>query len=192
MSNGDECNPPKPGPSGPSRFGPSAIIREGPPSEDPHLLTFFVTGAENLVRERRKTTRFAAVEQRTWLGWWRSRLEFTTVAARLQDISQGGARLVMADPPPAQQIVWLCLGIPDPTECVQAKVLAVTGTPEGDFVVRLAFGTPCPQNLYRVAIEGLTVRADVDLGGMSGGAGQQHPGGRERECRARPARIHST
>ena len=60
---------------------------------------------------------------RAWLGWWTSPGEFGSVAARLEDISLGGAKVVTANPPAPQQLVWLCLGIPDPTECVQAKVL---------------------------------------------------------------------
>jgi hypothetical protein len=114
------------------------------------------------VAERRRSTRFPAVERRAWLGWWTRPRRFETVAARLDDISQGGARLVMADPPAFPQIVWLCVGIPDPTECVQAKVLEVKPAPDGDSVIRLAFGIPCPHNLYRVAISGLARRRTSD------------------------------
>jgi hypothetical protein len=158
MSTADERNPQWPGPRSPSRFGPTAIIREAPPSEDTHLLSLFAEQAEVAVAERRESSRFRAVEQRAWLGWWAGPRRFATVDARLDNISQGGARIVMADPPPVQQIVWLCMGIPDPTECVQAKVLEVKPTPEGDSVIRLAFGIPCPHNLYQVAIYGLAGR----------------------------------
>jgi len=106
--------------------------------------------------ERRQSPRYRALEQRAWLGWWVGPHQFITMAARLEDISQGGAKLVAADPPPAQHIVWLCLGTPEPTECVRSKVVATTRRPEGDCIVRLAFGTPCPQNLYQIAISGLT------------------------------------
>jgi hypothetical protein len=44
--------------------------------------------------------------------------------------------------------------VPDPAECVQAKVVAVSLRSERDFIVRIAFGTPCPQNLYQIAIHG--------------------------------------
>lgn len=154
MSTADEPNPTRPGPRTPSRFGPAAIIREAPPSEDKHLLCLF---AEQ-VADRRQSPRFPAVEPRAWLGWWVGPQRFATVAARLDNISQGGARLVLPDPPPVQQIVWLCMGMPTPAECVQAKVLEVGRTPEGDSVIRLAFGAPCPHNLYRVAISGLAER----------------------------------
>jgi hypothetical protein len=118
----------------------------------------FAQQAETAVADRRLSPRFRAVEQRAWLGWWTSSRAFATIAARLDDISQGGAKLVITDPPPVEQIVWLCLGIPGPTECVQAKVLAVLPTPRGDAVIRLAFGAPCPLNLYQLAIYGLAER----------------------------------
>ena len=139
----------------PGRFGPTAVVREGPLSEDAHLLPLFAERGDVPINERRASPRFPAVERRAWLGWWSAPEQFARFAARLDDISLGGAKLVTADPPPLGQVVWLCLGTPDPTECVQAKVLQVLPTPDGTSIVRLAFGTPCPQNLYRVAIYGL-------------------------------------
>jgi PilZ domain len=118
------------------------------------VLAFFVDDAGQLVEDRRSSPRFRAVVQRAWLGWWTSPGEFGSVAARLDDISLGGARVATANPPAAQQLVWLCLGIPDPTECVQAKVLEVSPGSGGEFIVRLAFGAPCPQNLYQTAVYG--------------------------------------
>jgi hypothetical protein len=141
-----------------SRFGPAAIVRESPASEDTHLLAQFAAAAASgggHVPERRRWVRVPAVEHRAWLGWWVAPSQFTTEAARLEDISHGGARLLTADPPAPGLIVWLCLGTPEPTECVQAKVVAVSAGPEGQSIVRLAFGTPCPENLYRVAVHGL-------------------------------------
>jgi hypothetical protein len=134
------------------------VIREGPPSQDTHLLSLFRSDAETVAVERRQSPRYPALACRAWLGWWTAPCEFGTVPAHLEDIGPGGAKLIAAKPPLAQQIVWFCLGVPDPTECVQAKVVAVTPiseVPEGDFIVRIAFGIPCPQNLYQVAIYGV-------------------------------------
>jgi hypothetical protein len=156
MSSPDERDSPIRGPKKPPRFGPNAVIREGPASEDAHVLDLFGSGPHPATEERRRSPRHAAVIHRAWLGWWVGPGEFRCVAACLQDISLGGARLATSDPPASHQFVWLCLGTPDPTECVQAKVLAVAQRPEGDFVVRLAFGTPCPHNLYQTAIYGLS------------------------------------
>lgn len=162
MSNVRESVPPQPahGPRPASRFGPAAVIREGPASGDVQLLSLFAGGDGASRLDRRQSPRVTAVERRAWLGWWANPGEFATAAASLDNISQGGARLFMAGPPPPGQIVWLCLGLPDPTECVQAKILAVTPNPDGDGhpTVRLAFGAPCPLNLYRVAVHGLADR----------------------------------
>jgi hypothetical protein len=155
MSSTDERNPRMKSRRHQSHFGPAAVIREGSSSGDAHLLSHFVNGAGERALERRSSPRYRAVVHRAWLGWWTSPGEFGSVAARLEDISLGGARVVTANPPATQELVWLCLGIPDPTECVQAKVLEVIPTPDGDFVVRLAFGAPCPQELYQTAVYGL-------------------------------------
>lgn len=142
-----------------ARFGPGAIIREGPPSEDVQLLRYFGSVALGMPLDRRRWSRVpAASEPRAWIGWWAGPRRFVSFDARLDNISQGGAKLLSASPPPVHQIVWLCLGIPDPIECVRAKVLEVVPAPGGDSAVRLAFGAPCPENLYRIAVDGLAPR----------------------------------
>jgi hypothetical protein len=154
MSSAEKPNPRMPRRRDPSHFSPSAIIREGPPTGDARLLSFFVDRDGHIVEEPRSSPRFRALVQRAWLGWWSTPSEFGRVAACLEDISLGGARLVTANPPAVQQLVWLCLGNPDPIDCVQAKILAVTPNPAGGHTVRLAFGIPCPQKLYQTAIYG--------------------------------------
>jgi hypothetical protein len=169
MSHQDVSDSSRPGVRPSTRYGPAAIVREAPASEDVELVALFGSeagGSPDLEPpapafvERRRWRRFPAIEHRAWLGWWAGPRQFTTVAARLEDISQGGAKLTTADPPAAGQIVWLCLGIPEPCECVQAKVVATSPTPEpeGGTIVRLAFGTLCPEKLYRIAIHGLAQR----------------------------------
>jgi hypothetical protein len=152
MPTADERDPALSGAKTPSRFGPAAVVREGPPSQDTHLLSRFGSGTGTVALERRRSPRFLTVEHRAWLGWWTAPDEFGTVPVHLEDISMGGAKLFAATPPEPQQIVWFCLGVPDPAECVQAKVVAVTPRPEGDSIVRIAFGIPCPLNLYQTAI----------------------------------------
>jgi hypothetical protein len=146
-----------------SRFGPRAIIKEASPTEDAHVLPLFGQHADGdddrpAADDRRLSRRYQAVEQRAWLGWWSQDRGFAITIARLDDISQGGARLVAPVPPPVDQILWLCLGSPGPAECVQAKVLAALPSPQGDFIIRIAFGAPCPTALYRIAIYGLAGR----------------------------------
>ena len=163
MSSADESNPRKPGRGDRSRFGPSAVVREGPPSGDAHQLSFFVDGDGLVVEDRRSSPRYQAVEHRAWLGWWIRPGEFGSVAAHLEDISLGGAKLVTANPPAAQQLVWLCVGIPDPTECVQAKVLQVRPRYRRRLHRPARVRIPCPQNLYQTAIYGILKRGDDGL-----------------------------
>jgi hypothetical protein len=167
MPTADERDPAPPGAKTPSRFGPAAVVREGPPSQDAHLLCLFGTGTSPVAEERRRSPRFPAAEHCAWLGWWTAPGEFGTVPVHLEDISLGGAKLLAAEPPMPQQIVWFCLGLPHPAECVQSKVVAVTPVSEGDFIVRIAFGIPCPQNLYRAAIYGLGSAAHAPAAPMS-------------------------
>jgi hypothetical protein len=146
----------------PKRFGPYAIVREGPisegrdviglfPSEPPHAIdSSLPTGIE-----RRRSARIVAREHRLWVGWWVGPNQFHTVGSFLDNISQGGARVLIVDPPPKDQLIWLCLGNPTPAECVSAKVLEVIPLFSGDFAIRVAFGSPCPSNFYRIAIQGV-------------------------------------
>src|SRR6185503_9932557 len=103
MANDDQSNRPRPAVRAPSRFGPTAIVREGPPSEDVHLLALFVAEAvcdfdsdEEAERppgrsfpERRQSPRFRPAEQQVWLGWWSTAGHFTRIDARLENISKG-------------------------------------------------------------------------------------------------------
>jgi hypothetical protein len=154
MPTAEKRHPVPAGAKTPLRFGPAAVTREGPPSQDTHLLCLFESSARTVVEERRHVPRYRTALHRAWLGWWTAPGAFGTVPVHLDDISLGGAKLLAAEPLLPQQIVWLCLGVPDPAECVQAKVVAVTPRSEGDFIVRIAFGIPCPHNLYQAAICG--------------------------------------
>lgn len=143
----------------PKRFGPYAIIRDGPHSEGGEMLALFQADISGTIAvpegvERRRSPRFPAREHRPWVGWWIGTGAFHTAASSLENISQGGARVRMLDPPPEDQLVWLCIGAPKSAECVRAKVLEVVRLPSGESVVRLAFGTPCPENFYRIVALG--------------------------------------
>jgi hypothetical protein len=141
----------------PKRFSPYAIIREGPVTEGGDVLALFqkeISGAVAVPAgvERRRSPRFPAREYRLWVGWWIGPSAFHTAASYLENISQGGTRVRMLNPPPQDQLVWLCLGDPNPAECVRAKVLEVVLLPSVEYAVRVAFGTRCPDNFYRIAV----------------------------------------
>lgn len=104
-------------------------------------------------RDRRSMPRHAA-EFAIWLGWWRGEREFFAIPARLVNISRGGALVTAINPPPGRHTVWICHGSPVPTECVEAKVLAVTMIRRREYGLRLVFTEPCPHRLFEAAVCG--------------------------------------
>src|SRR5262245_37604236 len=94
--------------------------------------------------ERRASRRYKAVDGRSWAGWWTQPEEFVASATLIDDISVGGARVLIGSPPEEEQQVWIRLAQDDQQQCGQGTVLEVCPTQQGDFWVRLAFVTPCP------------------------------------------------
>jgi hypothetical protein len=108
-------------------------------------------------RDRRFMPRHNAAEFALWLGWRRGAGEgdFFATSARLINISRGGALITAIDPPPQGHTVWICLGSPDPTDCVEATVRQVTTVRRRQCAVRLAFARPCPQDFFEAAVCGI-------------------------------------
>jgi hypothetical protein len=106
-------------------------------------------------RDRRFMPRHEPAEFALWLGWWRGDAEFFANNARLINISRGGALLTAIDPPPQRHKVWICLGSPDPTNCVEATVLGVTTVRRRQCAVRVSFARPCPQDFFEAAVCGI-------------------------------------
>jgi hypothetical protein len=104
--------------------------------------------------DRRSMPRHAAAEFAIWLGWWRGEQEFFALTARLVNISRGGALVTAIGPPPERHLVWICHSSPEPTECVEAKVLEVTRVRRREWALRLAFTEPCPHGLLEAALCG--------------------------------------
>jgi hypothetical protein len=104
--------------------------------------------------ERRETPRYEAAEDRVWLGWWGDSNDFQAIAARLDNISWGGARLFSPVPPVTEEDIWMRLGTEVVSECVRAVVLDVRPRPEGDYVVRLEFEGPCPGDFFHTVVTG--------------------------------------
>jgi hypothetical protein len=111
------------------------------------------------VRDRRFMPRHEAAEFAIWLGWWRgeakSHKDFVTTNARLINISRGGALITAIDPPPHAHKVWICLGAPEPSDCVEAIVRQVTTVRRRQCAVRLSFTGSCPQAFFEVAVCGI-------------------------------------
>ncbi len=142
-------------------------------AEDSRVIDHFRREAPPADRERRKLPRFDAADNRVWLGWWLGETNFVCTAARIINISQGGALLSPQDPPPQDRPCWLCLGVPEPVDYVEVAVLEVTANRVGQFAVRLAFREPCPFSFFKAVIEGHAGPAELV---PTGGPPQPSPG----------------
>jgi hypothetical protein len=113
--------------------------------------------------ESRRAARHAARTDVVWLGWWRGEgnAEFFALTARLANISRGGALVVLRHPPPEPHPVWICLGTPEPDECLAASSLEVRRARRRECSVRLAFRSPCPSRFLEAAICGRASRRIV-------------------------------
>jgi hypothetical protein len=100
--------------------------------------------------ERRLSPRDPAVANGARLEWWEGDTSRDT-AARLVDISEGGALVVADVPPPLAQAVWLRVVDPAPTDWVKATVVRHGGPHEAG----LAFADRCPADLYMAATLGI-------------------------------------
>ena len=106
--------------------------------------------------EGRRAARHAARLSVVWVGWWRAGDEFFAETARLSNISRGGALIVVRDPPPESRPVWICLGTPEPDECLAGRALEVRRARRGECAVRIVFCEPCPSRFLEAAVCGRT------------------------------------
>lgn len=124
------------------------------------------TGGPHFSLERRLHPRLPAVDFRIWVGGWASEREFVTIAARVVNLSRGGA-LVLTNVPFAEyDDVWLRLGNPAFDGCVRAEVLEASETDDGDYLLRLRFHEGCPDVFHDVVTLGLAL-GDPGLGELS-------------------------
>ncbi len=128
---------------------PERVVKAG-------LLTLFRNWIATPDQECRQTTRHAARTYVVWLGWWRGEEEFFALTARLVNISRGGALVFVEHPPAENHPLWICLGTPEPDECLAARALEVRRARRGECAVRLAFREPCPSRFLEAAVCGRT------------------------------------
>lgn len=88
------------------------------------------------------------------MGRWKRPEEFEAQAARIENISQGGAKIVTADPPVLSERIWLRVVSASCSDCVQGTVLEVATLATGDYASRLSFETPCPLRLLQTIAQG--------------------------------------
>jgi hypothetical protein len=109
--------------------------------------------------DRRLSPRYPVVKNRAFLAW-RTEAESCETAARLLNISNGGA-LVLAERQPVRgKAVWIRLGEPVATEWVEARIVRMVKLPgllwfrKASHLVQLCFTEPCPYQLFKSATHG--------------------------------------
>jgi hypothetical protein len=103
--------------------------------------------------ENRAASRYEAVKSAVYLGWWEDP-EFRTCAARLRNVSQIGALVLVALKPPAEASLWLCLAGTPPGEWVEVQVVSSEDLGSGAVRLRLSFAETCPYAMFEGAVLG--------------------------------------
>lgn len=93
-----------------------------------------------------------------FVGWWEGD-EFRTTTGLLQDLSLGGASILVDAPAPPKDSVWISLYKIPPTEWVESSVVEVEKTSRvGIFLrsrtqFRIQFSEHCSYDFFRMGIE---------------------------------------
>ncbi|SIO64721.1 PilZ domain-containing protein [Singulisphaera sp. GP187] len=105
-------------------------------------------------QNRRGSTRYTAVNESLWVGWWAGD-EFVLIDAQLVNISAGGVQISIATAPDQGQVVWMRLEGTSAQGSLAALVLeARWNTLRRRYVVRLEFQEPCRLDILTTAISG--------------------------------------
>jgi hypothetical protein len=163
MSDGPARNRPRPSGDKTIRCDPPPFAQAGPGVSEASAGVFdrFRSWLAAPPRESRQAARHAARTSVVWVGWWQGEDEFFALTARLSNVSRGGALVVVRHAPPENHPVWICLGTPEPDECLASIVLEVRRLRRGECTMRLAFREPCPSRFLEAAVCGRTShRAD--------------------------------
>jgi hypothetical protein len=138
------------------RFDKVATGAVVPRAESRSLLGLFKLWGDRTAAERRRSPRHVAVEAKVWLGWWRGAEGFLANSAVIIDLSRGGAFIFLDIQPPKDQPVWISLGMPDPIGFVEARVVSIKMSRQGQCAVRLEFREPCPYSFFEAAVCGMS------------------------------------
>jgi PilZ domain len=103
------------------------------------------------VNERRSFPRHTPVHALAWIAYAEANGDCVG-RARLQDISVGGARLIVEGSIPATDSVWVTLAGVNSVEWVKASIVHVDAGDGG--MVHLQFVDECPFELFRAAVLG--------------------------------------
>ena len=102
---------------------------------------------------RRKEERLSTVEDRLWVQWSENG-ECLGAAARLVNVSRGGAMLLSPRVFKVDQVIQLFLEFAEPEIHGKAKVLGVLEGKHGFNQVRVAFVNGCPEAFFQAAAFG--------------------------------------
>jgi hypothetical protein len=108
-------------------------------------------------RERRLWERYPARESRATLSWLEGTTEHST-HGDLLNISGGGAAFVTDVLPPSRVSVWLELDagvrqVPR-IEPVESRLIMTSVDPSGMKIAHIQFVSPCPMDLFELAVNG--------------------------------------
>lgn len=103
-----------------------------------------------MITSRRTSDRHAVLENRARLTWWVGG-EGHESAARLVNLSEGGALFIAESPPPLHHAVWCRLEEPTRTDWIKAIVVRHGEAQE----IGLSFPTACPFDFTIAATLGL-------------------------------------
>lgn len=104
-------------------------------------------------QDRRRALRYPAAMDQAEVGWCEDK-QFRTAAARLKDISSGGAALILDGQEVASTSLWMRLGGENPTQWISANLAGAQTSEDGVQLVRLAFAEPCPYDVFKTAVWG--------------------------------------
>ncbi len=103
--------------------------------------------------DRRAWPRFTALDPRGWIGWW-AEGDFHEAEARLLDVGEFGASVEVDRLPPRDCPLFFSLGGPVTAESVEAEVVATQPGRLKKVLVRMAFSTRCPDQLFAAIVHG--------------------------------------
>lgn len=119
----------------------------------PHAIVPETRPVPRVADDRRKEPRYPAKHDQANLGWYAEE-SYQTLPGRLEDVSSGGASLVLDSATWAGGDVWLCLSGGAQTDWVRAEVVGASQVDGGAQRIRLKFHESCPFDFFKIAAWG--------------------------------------
>ena len=104
-------------------------------------------------KDRRTSHRYTPARDDVCLGWWEGR-QFSTVLAKLRNLSTSGALVEVENGRPTAKRVWICLAGLAPIQWVAATVLDDADDSPESGLLRLNFSESFPYEPFKAAVWG--------------------------------------